>query len=70
MTDFLFAKPSALYGFARLLDLGAQLDSYNESPTPAIADFLALLTDWSVVGQDMTSALEHELKERSQTKAA
>lgn len=70
MTDFLFAKPSALYGFSRVFDLGAQLDLYNESPTPAVADFLALFNDWWMVGNDLKAALEHELKEYRQKQVA
>ncbi len=63
MTDFLFARPSAVYGFSRVLDLGALLDVYNQSPTPAAADFWALLSDWTVTGDDLIVALEHGLKE-------
>ena len=62
-TDFLFAMPSPIYGIGRLLDLGAQLDSYNESLTAAIADFLALSSDWRIVGQDLESAFRATLDE-------
>ncbi len=62
-SDFLFPKPSAVYGFARLLDLGSTLDVYNESPTPTLADWFALYSDWTIVGDDMRDAFEKVLKE-------
>jgi len=62
-SDFLFARPSVVYGIGRLLDLGAFLDLYNESLTPAMADALALYSDWNIIGNDMRSAFEAVLKE-------
>jgi hypothetical protein len=62
-TDFLFPAPSSLYGLARLLDLAGQLDTYNTSPNGAIADYIAIYNDWSVVGGDLLEALEKELEE-------
>ncbi len=62
-TDFLFPRPDAVYGLARLFDLAALLDTYNESPTPAIADALAMYCDWASVGMDLEWALERELVE-------
>lgn len=55
-SDFLFAQPSALFGLARLFDLGGTFDNYNESPTPAMADAWALFNDWCQVGQDLSVA--------------
>ena len=52
-TDFLYAKPSALVGWARLLDLGGALNLYNVSRSGAEADARALHADWAVLGQDM-----------------
>ena len=67
-TDFLFARPSFLYAFSRLLDLGALLDVYNESPTPELADWFALRNDWRVVGEDLRAAyktaIEQAIKEQ------
>ncbi len=57
-SEFLFPGPSILYGFARLLDLGAQLDSFNEMPTPQQADFWAMYGDRYMVGKDFWSAVE------------
>ena len=55
--DFLFAMPSWVSGVARTLDLGAQFDSYNESPTGKIADAEALFSDWRIVGETLASAM-------------
>jgi hypothetical protein len=57
MTDYLFAKPSFLEGMARALDLGGTLSVYNESPTPDLADALAIRLDWQSVKADMVQAL-------------
>ena len=57
-TTFLFASPSLLSGVARLLDLGAQFDSYNRSETGEAADAAALYSDFRMVGQDLQEAME------------
>ena len=49
--------PSWVSGVARTLDLGAQFDSYNESPTGKIADAKALFSDWRIVGETLASAM-------------
>lgn len=56
-TDFLFAIPSFISGMASVLDLGATLVQYNESFTPAEADFKAMQADWGVVGMDIIAAM-------------
>lgn len=61
MTDYLFARPSLLYSVASLMDLGAQLHAYNESPTPAVADARALRSDWISVGEDLKTVLRQGL---------
>lgn len=53
----LFATPSYLEGFARVLDLGDTFTDYNTSPDAAEADFLALRSDWRAVGEDFDTAL-------------
>jgi len=63
-TDFLFPAPHVLYGIARLIDLGAQLDLYNESLSPAEADYLALYSDWMSIGKDFKSVILEELHSR------
>jgi hypothetical protein len=62
-TSFLFPVPSILYGFARALDLGAQLDSYNVTITPAQADSLALANDWLAASRQVSEAAIANLTE-------
>lgn len=56
-TDYLYARPSLWSGLARLLDLRASFDVYNEALTPAQADVLALRSDWQAVGSDLWKAV-------------
>ena len=53
----LFATPSFLEGFARVLDLGDTFTEYNTSPDAAEADFLALRSDWRAIGEYFDTAL-------------
>lgn len=62
-TFFLFAVPSFLSGLARVADVGAVFDTYNESPTPGIADARAIFADWYAVGQDVHSVMEYSFTE-------
>ena len=55
---FLFARPTFSSGIARVLDLGGTLSEYNSYITPELADFYAILSDWSVVGLDIAEAME------------
>jgi len=55
-SEFLFAMPSVLSGVARTLDLGATLDSYNDSLNEALADAKALYADWRSVGEALSQA--------------
>jgi hypothetical protein len=63
-TDFLYAKPSALSGAARTLDLWALFDSYNSSLNGEQADTLALWLDWHMAGKDLWAAYDR-LKEEN-----
>jgi hypothetical protein len=56
-TDFIFARPSFIEGFARIVDFGGTLNEYNRSLTPEEADARALKNDFSVVGNDICNAL-------------
>lgn len=62
-STFLFPMPSAIYGLARLLDLGGQLDSYNVSLTPAQADALALGSDWLAVSCDFREVMASSVRD-------
>lgn len=66
-SDFFFPTPSTLYGIARLVDIGAQLDSFNTSLTPEEADFLALYFDLCMVGKDFRAALKQCRHENHET---
>ena len=57
LTCFLYARPDALDGVARTLDLGGTFDEYNTSLTPEQADALAIASDWQVVGDDLEGAI-------------
>ena len=59
---FLYARPSAVEGVARILDFGNTLNEYNYSSTPEEADFLALRADWRVAARDLGIALTEEVK--------
>ena len=56
-SDFLFARPSFVGGMASVLDLGATLKVYNDSPSANIADTRAIMSDWIVTGNDIRSAI-------------
>ena len=58
-TGFLFARPSWLSGFARVLDLFGVFDVYSQSRTPGEADARAMYADWKIVGQDIMEAVSH-----------
>ncbi|NES96941.1 MAG: hypothetical protein F6K32_17225 [Desertifilum sp. SIO1I2] len=57
LTGFLYARPSLFEGVARLIDFGNTLQVYNSSLSPEQADFLALASDWYVVGEDIKEAM-------------
>lgn len=57
-SDFLFAQPSGLSGCARTIDLFGTFDEYNNSDTTLEADTKAIASDWIIVGQDLTDAVQ------------
>jgi hypothetical protein len=61
-SDFLFAQPSFLTGFARGLDLGGTFDDYNSSADEATADLRAVAADWTITGTDLKDAIESDSK--------
>ncbi len=63
-TDFLFARPSFLEGFARVVDLGGTLNTYNTSPSAAEADAAAIWADVRAVAGDIR-AVGNRLKKRT-----
>jgi len=67
MSDSLFlcARPSFIEGMSRIFDFGGTLNEYNQSLTPAQADYLALRGDWRLVGRDLACVLDQQQKNRS-----
>lgn len=66
----LFARPSFWEGMARVLDLGATLQSYNLNRTGEEADFAALSGDWNMVGRDIGKSLKRYGQEQEQASSA
>ena len=54
---FLFGSFGFFEGMARVMDLGATMVVYNDSPTIEEADNLALASDWRAVGDDIQSVM-------------
>ena len=63
-STFLFANPSVIEGLARIVDLGATFDAYNDSATPVAADLRALAQDWYAVGRDVQDVYEQTARGR------
>lgn len=55
-TFYFFARPSFTRGMAGVLDLGANLQIYNESEVIEDSDNIALFNDWKQVGNDLKIA--------------
>lgn len=53
-STFLFARPSFIEGFGRIMDVGGSLNQYN---TDNDADTTAILMDWLAVKEDFREAL-------------
>jgi hypothetical protein len=65
LTDHLFAMPSFLGGFGRVLDFSGELDENNFAETPEESDANAIYSDFCAVGEDMWAAIhqfERELE--------
>lgn len=55
-TGFLYALPSFLSGYGRVLDLFGGFDEYCRSRDEGAADSRAMYADWRIVGQDIYAA--------------
>jgi hypothetical protein len=62
MTDFLYARPSAIEGVGRILDFFGTMQTYNQSRSPEEADAHALRNDFRTIGQDIATAVMHVKK--------
>lgn len=61
-TDFLFAKQTFTRGAANLGNLSGKI-IFNSSDSEEEADFKALYSDWSMVGDDIRKAIsEYSIK--------
>lgn len=56
-TFYLFAEPSFMEGFARIIDIGNFLSIYHYSETAIESDYLAIKNDWLQVGEDLNQAV-------------
>ncbi len=56
-TNLLYAKPGFLSGIARALDIAGIFDSYNDSPTGSMADYMAIKSDWKTIGNDLRNIM-------------
>lgn len=71
LSFYLFSKPSFNEGMGRVLDLGANTDTYNEHKTGEEADKKALFADWQMVGNDIKNSVlvyEQQISGISKTK--
>jgi len=57
---FLCARPSFAEGLSRTLDFAGTMNEYNRSMTPEQADYLAMLSDWQLIGMDLARVLDEE----------
>ncbi len=70
-SDFLFATPSFIEGWARIWDFTDALNMYNESLSPEQADEIAAWIDWSAVGTALREGMGvFEEQERVSASAA
>jgi hypothetical protein len=67
--SLLYSQPSMQEGFARALDIGGVFDAYQESPTSAEADRLAMMSDWYAVGADLHHAVQRYSARVQQTES-
>jgi len=59
LSTYLFAEPNFLDGFAFIIDIGANLKTYNFSKSNKESDYKALFTDWAMVGKDLEDAINN-----------
>ncbi len=66
LSSYLYARPSFIEGIARIFDVNNTLQVYNTSLNSEQADYLALLSDWCVVGDDLRNAMTNYREIESQ----
>lgn len=63
-TDFLFATPTFIEGAATVFSIAGLRHAYNRSETPEQADYLAVSSDWAVIGEDIDKSTKSATKKR------
>lgn len=63
-TDFLFAAPTIIGGAATVFSVAGLRNEYNKSQTPEQADYIAVASDWQVIGGDIKKATDIAEKKR------
>lgn len=61
-TFHLFNRPSVGEGYARLVDIYGELNSYDYSPDGETADIKALKNDWAALNMDMLKSYRNVLR--------
>lgn len=56
-TTFLFKVPNFLSGMSSVLDIAGVNFKFNTSKTVEDADFMALTSDWLIIGKDLQGAM-------------
>ena len=67
-SDYLFARPSFIEGFGRIIDLSGSLNTYNVSRTGDEADARAIFEDWNAIGHYVVVSLEQLRTESDEQK--
>lgn len=60
---YLFAEPSFIEGWARMVDFANSMTEFNQSPTGEQANYIALTTDWQAVFDDVRAAMDKVTEE-------
>jgi hypothetical protein len=64
---FLFTNPTLISEMGRVLDLGSTMNEYNSTLSPQDADYLAIKSDWEIVGADISEAISSHGKKETKT---
>ena len=67
MSDFLFAKPTAIDCIMSVIDLFGVSTQYNDSSTGVIADQRAMRADMNAIKTDFMNAYKSEVASYAQT---
>jgi len=55
-SDFLFSNPSFLIGAGSVFNIAGNYFDFNYSSSDKDADTKAILSDWSIIGQEIINA--------------